>query len=126
MLIRYSRWDGSQQLVELDADDLMDAMADDLLADGDMARAVQRLFRWGTRGREGRRIDGLRDLLERLRQQREAQLERRGMDSLMQDLQERIENIKQTERDGIEKRVEAGRERAEQDPGNESLQQMLE
>jgi uncharacterized protein with von Willebrand factor type A (vWA) domain len=92
MLIRYSRWDGSQQLVELDADDLMDAMADDLLADGDMARAVQRLFRWGTQDREGRRIDGLRHLLERLRQQRKDQLERHDMDSLMQDLQERLDN----------------------------------
>ncbi len=35
MLIRYSRPDDrSRQYLELDADDLMDAMADDLLADG--------------------------------------------------------------------------------------------
>jgi uncharacterized protein with von Willebrand factor type A (vWA) domain len=104
----------------------MDAMADDLLADGDMARAVQRLFRWGTQDREGRRIDGLRDLMERLRQQRKDQLERHNMDSLMQDLQERLEKIEQTEREGIDKRVQAGRERAEQDPDAANLQQMLE
>jgi len=126
MLFRYSRWDGTQQLAELDADDLMDAMADDLLADGDMERAVQRLFRWGTQDREGRRVDGLRDLLEQLRQQRKNQLERHDMDSLMQDLQERLEKVKQTEREGIEKRVQSGREKTQQDSDNSALQQMLE
>ena len=126
MLFRYSRWDGTQQLAELDADDLMDAMADDLLADGDMERAVQRLFRWGTQDREGRRVDGLRDLLEQLRQQRKNQLERHDMDSLMQDLQERLEKVKQTEREGIEKRVQSGREKTQQDADNSALQQMLE
>ena len=37
MLSRYSRWDGSQSLPDFDADDLLAAMADDLLADGDPA-----------------------------------------------------------------------------------------
>jgi len=45
-LFRYSRWDG-QQKVELDADDLLAAMADDVLADGDPWRALQRLMQQG-------------------------------------------------------------------------------
>ena len=35
-LNRYSRWDGTQK-IDLDADDLMAAMADDLLHDGEAA-----------------------------------------------------------------------------------------
>ena len=44
MLIRYSRWDGTQQLSDLDADELLGAMADDLLADGDLRNALRRLL----------------------------------------------------------------------------------
>ena len=33
--IWYSRWDGSQRVDDLDADQLLDAMSDDLLSDGD-------------------------------------------------------------------------------------------
>lgn len=44
---RYSRWDGTQQIAALSAEDLMRAMSDDLMQDGDVNRALQRLFRWG-------------------------------------------------------------------------------
>ena len=42
-LYRYSRWDGTQK-IDLDADQLLSAMADDLLADGDPWRALRRLM----------------------------------------------------------------------------------
>ena len=38
---RYSRWDGSQLLPPFDADDVLDAMSDDVLAEGDIRRALQ-------------------------------------------------------------------------------------
>src|SRR2546427_1319372 len=47
MLIRYSRWDGSQAVPDLDADDLLSAMSDDLMLDGDPWRALRRLFQQG-------------------------------------------------------------------------------
>ncbi len=69
---RYSRWDGSQSLPDFDADDLLAAMADDLVADGDPRRALERLLRQGFRTRDGEQVPGLRDLLARLRRQRQA------------------------------------------------------
>ena len=36
---RYSRWDGSQQVADLDADEILDALADDVMAEGDLAEA---------------------------------------------------------------------------------------
>jgi len=50
MLFRYSRWDGTQQLADLDADDLLAAMSDDLMSDGDLWNALRRMFQ---RGRPG-------------------------------------------------------------------------
>ena len=57
MFTRYSRWDGSQELFGLDADELMESMSDDLLDDGDLWRALQRMLR---RGAETSRATGCR------------------------------------------------------------------
>ena len=43
MLIRYSQWDGSQQGPDLDADEVLEQMADDVLTDGDAWRALRSL-----------------------------------------------------------------------------------
>ena len=61
--VRYSRWDGTQRLDALEAEELLGAMADELLSGGDLEDAMARLSRWGIPGR----MEGLKDLLERLR-----------------------------------------------------------
>ena len=71
MFTRYSRWDGSQEPFGLDADELMEAMSDDLLDDGDLWRALQRMLRRGAENQQGDRMQGLRDLMEQLRNRRQ-------------------------------------------------------
>src|SRR5437773_342065 len=67
MLIRYSRWDGSQAVPDLDADDLLSAMADDLMLDGDPWRALRRLFQQGLQqALQGMTPEDLRRLREML------------------------------------------------------------
>ena len=66
MFTRYSRWDGSQEPFGLDADELMEAMSDDLLDNGDLWRALQKMFRRGAENQQGDRMQGLRDLMEQL------------------------------------------------------------
>src|SRR3954453_21750503 len=70
---RYSAWDGSQQVADLDADDIIDALADDVMAEGDLAEALRRLMDRGWRTGDPTRGDmpGLRDLMERLERRRE-------------------------------------------------------
>ena len=63
-LYRYSRWDGSQQLPAFDADDVLEALSDDLLAEGDVRRALQRLMQRGMRGTRGGDVQGLRRRIE--------------------------------------------------------------
>ena len=99
---RYYRWDGSQQVFNMDADDLMNSIADDILEHGDPERALRSLFQRGIDDNQGQHAPGLRDLLERLRQQRQQQLERYNLDSVMDDIKEKLQDVIDTERKGIE------------------------
>ncbi|HEX5992930.1 MAG TPA: VWA domain-containing protein, partial [Thermomicrobiales bacterium] len=103
---RYSRWDGTQQIGPLSADDLMRAMSDDLMQDGDVNRALQRLFRWGFQRPDGEEVPGLQGLMQRLRDRRQEQLERYDLQSMLSDIADRIEQIVETERQGIAKRLD--------------------
>ncbi|MBI4493509.1 MAG: VWA domain-containing protein [Chloroflexi bacterium] len=126
MLIRYTRWDGTQHVLPPDADDLMDALSDDLVDDGDLWRALQRLLQQGFQDREGRRLPGLQDLLERLRRRRQEQLERYNLSGIVKDLQDKLEQVKQTERAGIQRRLDEGRQKARTGEVPEGLQKTLE
>ena len=64
-VFRYGAWDGSQHVLDLDAEALLDAMSDDLLEEGDLWRALQRLFRQGAQNQDGQRLPGLQDLMQR-------------------------------------------------------------
>ena len=113
-LYRYSRWDGSQK-IDLDADQLLSAMADDLLADGDPWRALRRLMQQGARMPEGQRMPGLKDLLDRLKRQRQQRLNRYDLGSSLEDIKKKLEEIVQTEREGIKQRTPDHRERQRRD-----------
>ena len=65
---RYSRWDGTQQVFALDEDAVLEAMSEDILAHGDVNRALRDLLRRGLPNERGEPTEGLADLLERLRQ----------------------------------------------------------
>jgi uncharacterized protein with von Willebrand factor type A (vWA) domain len=119
-LYRYSRWDGSQQLPPFDADDVLDALSEDILAEGDVRRALQRLMQRGLRGTRGGDVPGLRRIVDRLRERRQAELERTHLDGVLDDLAERLDRIVEQERAGIERRLRDA-ERAAMDaaPGDD-------
>ena len=102
----YSRWDGTQNVFDMDADQLMDHLSDELMKHGDMWKALRELMRQGMQDRQGQQIPGLRDLMERLKNQRREQLLRYDMDSAVEDIKERLEEIVKTEREGIQKRLD--------------------
>ncbi|MEZ5251066.1 MAG: hypothetical protein R2713_18160 [Ilumatobacteraceae bacterium] len=62
----YSRWDGTQQGFDLDADALFDELNDDLLYHGDINSALRRLMQQGMNDRNGERMQELRELMEKL------------------------------------------------------------
>ena len=50
---KYSQWDGSQRIFELDADQLMDLLSDDILNQGDVLQALRDMMRRGIQDRDG-------------------------------------------------------------------------
>src|SRR5919202_1400915 len=125
-LYRYGAWDGSQHVLDVDAESLLDAMSDDLLEEGDLWRSLQRLFRQGAQNREGQRVPGLQDLLQQLRQKRQQQLQRSNLSDTLKDIREKLEQIQQTEREGIDKKVDEGREKSQRGEIPEQLQKTME
>ena len=99
MTFRYSRWDGSQRVDDLDAGDLLDSLSDDLMNYGDLNAALQRLLRWGSPN-----MQGLEQLLKQLREARERELGRYNLDSTVDQLRQEVQDVIDTEREGIERR----------------------
>jgi uncharacterized protein with von Willebrand factor type A (vWA) domain len=113
-LYRYSRWDGTQK-IDLDADELLSAMADDLLADGDPWRALRRLMQQGARMPEGQRMPGLKDLLDKLRRQKQQRLDRYDLGSSLEDIKKKLDEIVQTERQAIKDTTPEGPQRSQRE-----------
>jgi uncharacterized protein with von Willebrand factor type A (vWA) domain len=111
-LYRYARWDGSQSLPPFDADDVLEALSDDILAEGDIRRALQRLMQRGMRGTRGGDVPGLRRIVEQLRARRAEELSRANLDGMLDELATRLDRIIEQERAGIERRVAEAEQRA--------------
>jgi uncharacterized protein with von Willebrand factor type A (vWA) domain len=105
---RYARWDGTQSIPALDADEILDAMADDVMAEGDLAEALRRLMERGWRTSDPSRPDlaGLNDLRERLRRRREELQERYQLRDVLADVRQELDEIVAQERAGIERRLD--------------------
>jgi len=98
--VRYKRWDGTQRLDALEADELLGAMSDELLSGGDLEDAMARLARWGMPGR----MEGMQDLLERLRAAKQKRAERHDLSGIFDELKEKLEEVKRLEREGLDRR----------------------
>src|SRR6266508_4203261 len=105
---RYSHWDGSQSVTDLDADEILDALADDVMADGDLASALRRLMDRGWRSTDVARPDmaGIRDLMDRLARRREEVLDRYKLGDVLADVRAELDGIVAEERTGVERRLD--------------------
>src|SRR5690242_3548661 len=106
----YSRWDGTQVGFELSADDVLSEITDDLLYHGDLNAALRRLMQSGFRDRNDERISGMRELLEKLRRRRRDELERYDLGGVYDDIAQRLRDVVDTEREGIERLQEEARQ----------------
>ena len=110
----YSAWDGTQTGFDLSADDIMSEIADDLMFDGDINSALRRLMQSGF-DMDGERIQGLRDMLNELREQRQERLENYDLGGVYDEVSESLNNVVDTERqsldDLLQEATESGDER---------------
>ncbi len=103
---RYSLWDGTQAVADLDPDQVLDNLSDDLMNFGDLQHALRNLLQRGMRNPMGDRTQGLRDLLQQLRQQRRQQLDRFDLNSVFDQLREQLDEILDMERNTLDQRLE--------------------
>ena len=101
--VEYRRWDGTQRLDALEAEELLSAMSDELLSGADLEEAMARLARWGIPDR----MEGLQDLLERLRAARQKRAERHGLSKIFDELRQKLDEVKRLEREGLQRRASA-------------------
>ena len=105
---RYRAWDGSQDLPDLTADELVDALADDVLEHGDVEEALRQLMQRGLRTDDPGRgyLRGLRDLLDRLRDRRREVLEQGRLSDPLADVREELREIVDEERATVQRRLD--------------------
>ncbi len=107
---RYSRWDGSQTGFDLDADALLGELTDDLLYHGDLNAALRRAMQQGFRDRNGRELQGLREMLDQLRERRRDMLDRYDPGGVFDDVNRQLDEILAQESEGIDRRLDEARE----------------
>ena len=94
----YSRWDGTQIGFELDADAAFDEITDDLLYHGDLNAALRRMMQEGFRDRNGEQMQGLREMLEQLRAERQRRLENYDLGGVYDEIAGELRDIVDEER----------------------------
>jgi uncharacterized protein with von Willebrand factor type A (vWA) domain len=105
----YSRWDGTQVGFDIDADQVFSEITDDLLYHGDLNAALRRLMQQGFRDRDGQQLQGLRDVLERLRRRRRDELEKHDLGGVYDDIARELREVVQQEREELDRQLDEAR-----------------
>ena len=106
----YSRWDGTQQGFDLDADAILAEINDDVMYHGDVGAALRRMMQRGFADRDGKRIAGLRELLERLRERRREEREQYDLGGVYSEIAAELDEIVAMERQALDELESEGRE----------------
>src|SRR3984893_11740714 len=108
----YSAWDGSQEPLPIDAEDVMNRISEDVFAGSDFEFAMRRVLSSGWRNPGGQRLAGIEELVEMVRRRRLEQLNRYNLESVFDDIRERLDGILSQERKTIRERLENAKEEA--------------
>lgn len=107
---RYSRWDGTQVGFDLDADAIFDEITDDLLYHGDLNAALRRLMQQGFEGDDGNDVQGLRELMQRLRDARRERLENTNLGGVYDEIADALRDVVEQERSALDRRLDEARQ----------------
>ena len=107
---RYSRWDGSQVGFDLDATDIFSEITDDLLYHGDLNAALRRMMQSGFQDANGERMQGLREMLEKLREKRREALESHDLGGVYDEIARELRDVVEQERAAIDELAQEARD----------------
>src|SRR5262245_32582163 len=106
----YSRWDGTQTGFDIDAESIFGEITDDLLYHGDLNAALRRMMQSGFQDRNDERVQGMRELLEKLRRRRRDELERYDLGGVYDDIAQELREVVEMERAGLDELAQEARE----------------
>ncbi|MGA1361481.1 MAG: VWA domain-containing protein [Ilumatobacteraceae bacterium] len=122
----YSRWDGTQKGFDLDAESVLGQLTDELLYHGDLNAALRQLMRDGLRDKDGNRIEGIRDMLERIRRRREEIQDSGDLGGVYSEVADELRDILDEERHTIQKDLQqaesSGDERRAENARNSAME----
>ncbi|CAN5503684.1 hypothetical protein BH10ACT3_BH10ACT3_14670 [soil metagenome] len=107
---RYSPWDGTQQGFEVDALDIMEQLTDDLLYHGDLNSALRRMMQQGFEDRNGEHIEGVREMLQKIRERREETLDKYDLGGVYGDIANELRELVEQEREELQRQLDEARE----------------
>ena len=102
---RFSAWDGTQDPLGPDVEEVFNRLSEDVFHGWDFETALRRLLSQGWRDRSGRKLMGLEEMAERLQRRRRKQLEKYNLDGVFNDITEKLDNVVRMERQGIDERT---------------------
>ncbi|NLA34345.1 MAG: hypothetical protein GX868_01510 [Actinobacteria bacterium] len=103
---RYSPWDGTQKGFDLDAFDVMEQLTDDLLYHGDVNAGLRRLLQDGFADRNGEQVQGMREMLQRLREARRERLENSSLGGVFDEIARELRDLVNDERAALDRLAE--------------------
>jgi uncharacterized protein with von Willebrand factor type A (vWA) domain len=98
----YSRWDGTQQGFEFDAQSLIDELTDDLVHHGDVNAALRRMMQDGIRNNRGENLMGLREMMQKLRDKRNEIKDRGDLGGVYKEIADELDDLVDEERHAID------------------------
>ena len=98
----YSRWDGTQQGFDFDAQSLIDELADDLVHHGDVNAAMRKLMQDGMRNDRGEKLMGLREMMKKLREKKNEIKDRGDLGGVYKEIAEELDDLVDEERHAID------------------------
>jgi uncharacterized protein with von Willebrand factor type A (vWA) domain len=107
---RYSRWDGTQVGFEIDAESIFEEITDDLLYHGDLNAALRRLMQQGFSDADGNDVQGMRELLQRLRDARRERLESSNLGGVYDEIADALRDVVDAERAALDRRLDEARQ----------------
>ena len=100
---------------------MLSEITDDLLYHGDLNNALRRMMQSGFRDRNGERLEGIREMLEKLRRKRRDELERYDLGGVYDDIAQELREVVELERDALDQQLDQARQSG--DPRREELAQ---
>src|SRR5213596_3351374 len=104
--VRYTAWDGTQE-IRLEADRVLEKLAEYLSFTDDVQQALDWLLHQGLEWEEGVRVMGLDDFLEQLREAMRSRYREVNLREAFRELREKLEELLDLERDTLDRRGDA-------------------